>query len=458
MRHCGAPFWIHWRITSIVDCGRYGPNCGMRSPSVCVPSSFWMMKLPSGFPGITRMRFGSRGLATLMRFPALNPGSSLRPYCTVPPPWQPGMAQLTEKTLAWMEASVGASGAGPPPATSGCPFWSSPSPVPAPQAPRTSAKAGIQRRGSKGARETNRTLLSRYLPANLAARAATSRRRAEEIGAVDVEVRIPREHSRAGRVSQLGPWSRNGTPPEGRFHEQLYDVRGPGDAGCARVNVRVGRVCDVVRHVDDQDFMGGRRVKHDGSLPGRCRCARISFLGGVQIGKRGGDSALDVELPADFAAAIRHGVDIEVEVAREQVRILCRREFRTGRNGSGGVVAGDRQANDVGGPVDAPRPSMDVRGARIAGQAGKGDAAGDVPCAVDVHSRSDHDRAPADARYCWKSFLGPIQRRRAHHGRRRGRAARPSAAATAGRDTDQDSGRHQTYQDVTDVRHMHLPS
>ena len=40
----------------MVDCGRYGPPSGMRSPSVCVPSSFWMMKLSSGSPGITRIR------------------------------------------------------------------------------------------------------------------------------------------------------------------------------------------------------------------------------------------------------------------------------------------------------------------------------------------------------------------------------------------------------------------
>src|SRR6266853_1291706 len=66
------------------------------------------------------------------------------------------MAQLTEKTLAWMEASVGASATGPPPAESGCPFWSSPSPVPAPQAPSTSIKAAIPQRESKEARVAKR--------------------------------------------------------------------------------------------------------------------------------------------------------------------------------------------------------------------------------------------------------------------------------------------------------------
>lgn len=72
----------------------------MRSPKVWVPSSFWIRKLAPGFPVITWIRVASRGLATLIRLAALNPGSNRKPCCTVTPPWQPDTAQFTEKTLA----------------------------------------------------------------------------------------------------------------------------------------------------------------------------------------------------------------------------------------------------------------------------------------------------------------------------------------------------------------------
>src|SRR2546429_9049148 len=49
------------------------------------------------------------------------------------------MAQVTVKTLSWMEASVGTSAPGGD--TRGCPFWSSPSPLPAPQPERASGAA-----------------------------------------------------------------------------------------------------------------------------------------------------------------------------------------------------------------------------------------------------------------------------------------------------------------------------
>lgn len=38
----GAPSVIHWRIVSIVSCSRNGPPCGIRSPTLCVPSSLWI--------------------------------------------------------------------------------------------------------------------------------------------------------------------------------------------------------------------------------------------------------------------------------------------------------------------------------------------------------------------------------------------------------------------------------
>ncbi len=69
------------------------------------------MKLPSGSPGITRISDGSRGTETQIRFAALKPRSSLIPCCAPAPPWQPETAQSIEKTLAWIEAKVGASGA-----------------------------------------------------------------------------------------------------------------------------------------------------------------------------------------------------------------------------------------------------------------------------------------------------------------------------------------------------------
>src|SRR2546423_11184783 len=106
------------------------------------------------------------------------------------------MAQLTEKTLAWIEASVGASATGPP-AVSGCPFGSSPSPVPAPQAPSTSIKVAIPQRESEEARVAKRALLDRDLPANFAVRAvnvgsaAGATRVISSVGAVDVEVGTP---------------------------------------------------------------------------------------------------------------------------------------------------------------------------------------------------------------------------------------------------------------------------
>jgi hypothetical protein len=41
--------------------GPYFPHQA-RAPAVCVPSSFWMMKLAFGLPGTTRMRLESCGL------------------------------------------------------------------------------------------------------------------------------------------------------------------------------------------------------------------------------------------------------------------------------------------------------------------------------------------------------------------------------------------------------------
>src|SRR5713101_9384801 len=171
----------------------------MRSPRVCVPWSFWMMKLASGSPGTTRIRFESRGLGTLIRLPAEKPGSSRSPYCAPAPPWQPDTAQLTVKTLSWMEASVGGSPVGGD--TMGCPFWSSPSPLPAPQAARASATIAI------AARTRNRSgrvlLLDCDITADLPSPAVHGGS-AEVIAAVNVEVEIVREEGGHVRRGNLG--------------------------------------------------------------------------------------------------------------------------------------------------------------------------------------------------------------------------------------------------------------
>src|SRR6266513_5828075 len=121
-----------------------------------------MMKLLLGSPGITRILDGSRGTRTQIRFPALKPGSSLIPCCAAVPPWQPETAQVGEKTLAWIDAKVGSSGApgwggvsggvpallqaGADACPKGTPFSSRPSPLPAPQpARRRIATAAAER-------------------------------------------------------------------------------------------------------------------------------------------------------------------------------------------------------------------------------------------------------------------------------------------------------------------------
>src|SRR5437773_1040030 len=350
----------------MVDCGRSGPNCGMRSPRIgalsnLLPSSFWMMKLPSGFLGITRMRFGSRGLGTLMRFPALNPGSSLRPYCTVPPPWQPGMAQLTEKTLAWIEASVGASATGPPPAVSGCPFWSSPSPVPAPQAPSTSTKTAAPQRRSQDL--AKRALLNQDLPANFAARKVRLTVHIE-VGIARVDIRHMRSHVRRGR--------RSGRVINIRPLRQTHDIGGPADAGSTSMDVR--RTCpnNVVSHVAGED-VARSRVEHDGSPSDGSRC--IPFLSAVQRGKARSDASPEVGLPADLPATIHRGVDVEIESPREELRVVGVAEHRAatrrraGRNRGSGIVGGLNQTDD-----DRLIAPMDVRTTRGAGKASKGNA------------------------------------------------------------------------------------
>src|SRR2546421_11938737 len=171
----------------------------MRSPSVCVPSSFWMRKLASGSPGTTRIRFESRGLGTLIRLPAEKPGSSRSPYGAPAPPWQPEMAQLTLKTFIWMESSVGWSppGGAPPPPERGCPFWSSPSPLPAPQAARANVTIAIAARTKK--RSGHALLQRRDIPADFARRAARGTvGTADVIRAVNVEVEIIR-----GEIRQI---------------------------------------------------------------------------------------------------------------------------------------------------------------------------------------------------------------------------------------------------------------
>src|SRR5437879_8051404 len=149
-----------------------------------------MRKLASGSPGTTRIRFGFCGLCALIRLPAEQPGSSRSPCCAPPPPWQPGTAQVTVKTLSWMEASVGWSpegGAPPPPPERGCPFWSSPSPLPAPQAARARVMIAIAARTRD--RSGRVLLLDCDITADLA-ESAVHGGSTEVIGAVNVEVEI----------------------------------------------------------------------------------------------------------------------------------------------------------------------------------------------------------------------------------------------------------------------------
>src|SRR5256885_3860641 len=140
------------------------------------------------------------------------------------------MAQLTEKTLAWIEASVGASATGPP-AVSGCPFWSSPSPVPAPQAPSTSTKAAIPQRESEEARVAKRALLDHDLSANFALRAVNGGSAgaswvSSSVGAVDVEVGTPRAEIRQVLGSDFRPLRC------GRSEEHTSELQSPCNLVC----------------------------------------------------------------------------------------------------------------------------------------------------------------------------------------------------------------------------------
>src|SRR5467141_954807 len=180
-----------------------------------------------------------------------------------------------------MEASVGSSGAEPPPAASGCPFWSSPSPVPAPQAPSISTIAANPQR--KEARAAKRALLDRYLPANLAAGAARCPiGTADAIRAVDVEVGIARAEIRHILLRQCRPGGSNRDGINIRSLRQgVHHVWRPTDSGRAGVDMRYGCIGNVVRHVADEDFIWRRRIEHDGSPPGSRGRVRRSFLGAV---------------------------------------------------------------------------------------------------------------------------------------------------------------------------------
>src|SRR5712691_6209936 len=225
------------------------------------------------------------------------------------------MAQFTEKTLAWIESSVGASaGTGgarltpPLPTESGCPFWSSPSPVPAPHAARASTITAIPPRNSKVVPVANRLLFDYDLPSNVAV-SVGCRTVNIEVGIVRVEIRhILGGQCRRGR--------RGINICSGR---QRHDVCGSTNPGCAGVDMRCICSANVVRDVADED-VPRRRVEHDGSLPGGRR--RSPLLGAVQRGEARGDASLYVDLPADLPAGIHSGVDIEVESTREQLRVV----------------------------------------------------------------------------------------------------------------------------------------
>src|SRR6267378_6363229 len=184
-----------------------------------------------------------------------------------------------------MEASVGTSP--PPPTVSGCPFWSSPSPLPAPQAARASVTIAIPPRTRAVCLILELRLLERsYISANLAG-CAVGGGSAEVINiAMNVEVKIIREESRHVGWGQCGPWRCHGRVREIRskaVHVRLEIGESKDDGPVAAgprgtgVDMRCVRVAHSVRDIRDQDGTGCR-VHYHRTLARRGRRAGGNFL------------------------------------------------------------------------------------------------------------------------------------------------------------------------------------
>ncbi len=176
--HCGAPSWIHWRMTSIVDCGRYGPPEGIRKPTRLGSFELVDEEAAAGISGNhahERRILGTRDADQVSRAESrVEPQSLLRARAAV----AAGHGAVDREDVGLdggerrREARYGRREIAAA-SESGCPFSSSPSPLPAPQAARTSVTIAI----AAAHANLSMRLLDRDIPANLPGRRSQRRER-----------------------------------------------------------------------------------------------------------------------------------------------------------------------------------------------------------------------------------------------------------------------------------------